>query len=200
MTTEFSLRHVVVFAVLQCGGDNAFVDTEDVAVAANRLAPGRLTWRKYPDQINLELVRVYLSDAKKPANGTLLLGTGVKGWRLSAQGLRWVRENESAFEEAFQSKLLSARPQRTASVTNSRTQRERERLCSTHAWQKWAGNAKAEITQQDASEVFRIDSYASENLVDIKIGRLQQLFADDEQVSEFINFAHQALKVGHGNR
>jgi hypothetical protein len=201
LTTDFSLRHVVVFAVFQCGGDSSFVDTEDVAVAANKLAPGRLTWRKYPDQINLELVRVYLSDAKKSANGILLLGTGVKGWRLSAQGLQWVRDNHEAFERAFESKLLSARPQRSGSVTNTRTQRERERLCATQAWKKWASDARSEVTLQEASEVFRIDSYASENLVDIKIGRLQQMFADDEQLAQFINFAHQALKAAnYGNR
>src|SRR6476619_4281374 len=98
LTSEFSLHHVVAFAVLHCGGDGQFVDTEDVAVAANKLAPGRFTWRKYPDQINLELVRVFLSDAKKPAKGGLLLGSGTKGWRLSTSGLAWVRENAAQFE------------------------------------------------------------------------------------------------------
>lgn len=200
MTTDFSLRHVVVFAVLQCGGDTSFVDTEDVAVAANKLAPGRLVWRKHPEQINLELVRVYLSDAKKPANGALLLGTGVKGWRLSAHGLRWVRENQEAFESAFAAKLLSARPKRTGSANNTRTQRERERLCATQAWKKWSARAGNDITQQEASDVFRIDSYASETLVDIKIGNLQQIFATDEHVTGFINFVHQILRTGHGSR
>ena len=36
------------------GGETRRVDTEDIAVKANELAPGRFAWKKYPDQINLE--------------------------------------------------------------------------------------------------------------------------------------------------
>lgn len=200
LTSEFSLHHIVAFAVLQCGGDSEFVDTEDVAVAANKLAPGRFAWRKYPDQINLELIRVFLSDAKKPTKGGLLLGTGAKGWRLSASGLAWVRENAAQFESAFSAKLLASGPKRTQSVTNTRIERERERICATSAWKRWSGDASTELTLREVSEVFRIDSYASANLIDIQIGRLQQMFAEDEVLSHFITHAQTALKAAHGNR
>lgn len=200
LTSDFALHHVVAFAVLHCGGDSEFVDTEDVAVAANTLAPGRFTWRKYPDQINLELVRVFLSDAKKPAKGGLLLGTGTKGWRLSTSGLAWVRENAAQFETAFSAKLLSTKPKKSRSLTNTRIERERERICATPAWKRWTNDRATELTQREVSEVFRIDSYASDNLIDIQIGRLQQMFAEDDDLSFFINHAHTALKAAHGNR
>lgn len=200
MTIEFSLHHIVAFAVLQCGGDSEFVDTEDVAVAANKLAPGRFTWRKYPDQINLELIRVFLSDAKKPAKGGLLLGTGAKGWRLSASGLAWVREHAAQFEGAFLEKSLATRPKRTRSVTNTRIERERERICATSAWMRWSANAATELTPREVSEVFRIDSYASANLIDIQVGRLQHMFAEDEELSQFIAHVQKALKAAHDNR
>jgi len=200
LTSDFSLHHVVAFAVLQCGGDAEFVDTEDVAVAANKLAPGRFTWRKYPDQINLELIRVFLSDAKKPAKGGLLLGTGAKGWRLSTSGLAWVRENSTQFERAFSAGVFSARPKRTRSASNARLERERERICSTAAWQRWVANADTALTDREISEVFRIDSYASANLIDIQVGRLQQMFVDDEEISLFITHAQSALKAAYGNR
>ncbi len=40
------------------------------------LAPNRFGWRKYLKQINSELARVYLSDAKKTAKGALPSGSG----------------------------------------------------------------------------------------------------------------------------
>ena len=67
---------IVTLAVYLLGGDQKVIDTEDVAVKAYQLAPGRFSWRKYPDQVNLELVRVYLSAGKKPSRGAWLEGSG----------------------------------------------------------------------------------------------------------------------------
>src|SRR5207247_2468881 len=71
---------IIVLATYVLGGERQPIDTEDLAVKANELAPGRFSWRKYQDQINLELVRVYASDAKKEAKGALLRGSGDEGW------------------------------------------------------------------------------------------------------------------------
>lgn len=64
MTTSskkfLSNSETVLVAVYLLRGDSNSVDTEDVAVKANELAPGAFTWRKYRDQINLEIVRVVL--------------------------------------------------------------------------------------------------------------------------------------------
>ena len=51
-----SQAEMVTLAVYRLGGAQRAVDTEDVAVEAHKLAPGRFSWRKYPDQINLELI------------------------------------------------------------------------------------------------------------------------------------------------
>ena len=59
-----SNHEIVTLAVYLLGGDTQYVDTEDAAVKANELAPGRFTWRKYRDQINIENVRTFLSDAE----------------------------------------------------------------------------------------------------------------------------------------
>ena len=67
---------------------------------ANELAPGRFTWRKYKDQINLEVVRVYLSDAKKKAKGAYLIGSGNSGWTLSEAGLAFAREHVDEVERS----------------------------------------------------------------------------------------------------
>src|SRR5437660_4246482 len=89
------LRHteLVTWAVYLLGGDQRRIDTEDVAVKSFQLAPHRLAWRKYPEQINLELVRVYLSNAKKAEHGSLLTGSGRTGWSLTQKGLMWIRSS-----------------------------------------------------------------------------------------------------------
>ena len=79
MTKKLSQNEIVTLALFHLGGETRFVDTEDIAIKAHDLAPGQFTWRKYPEQINLELVRVSLSDAKKPENGILVSGSGTKG-------------------------------------------------------------------------------------------------------------------------
>lgn len=65
MRNSFSNHEIVTLAVYLLGGEAKVIDTEDVAVKANEIAPGRFTWRKFPEQINIENVRTFLSDAKK---------------------------------------------------------------------------------------------------------------------------------------
>jgi hypothetical protein len=87
-----SNHEIVTIAVYLLGGDTQRIETEDIAVKSNELAPGRFTWRKYPEQINIENVRTFLSDAKKPKNGLYLLGAGKDGWILTEAGLAFAIE------------------------------------------------------------------------------------------------------------
>src|SRR4051794_5780323 len=96
LTGAASQAELVTLAVYRLGGAQRAVDTEDIAVEANKLAPGRFSWRKYPDQINLELIRVHLSDAKK-RNG-MLIGAGRTGWRLTQEGLNWAEKADGSIE------------------------------------------------------------------------------------------------------
>src|SRR5262249_58250391 len=89
LTTDLSQAEAVTLALYRLGGAQRAIDTEDAAVEAHRIAPGRLSWKKYPDQINLELIRVFLSDAKK---NELVVGSGRTGWRLTQRGLKSAKE------------------------------------------------------------------------------------------------------------
>lgn len=151
MNRELANHEIVTIAVYLLGGEREPVDTEDVAKKANELAPGRFTWRKYKDQINLEVVRVYLSDAKKKAKGAYLIGLGNTGWTLSEAGLAFVRANVGAVE--------TLGPREAVGQDRVRLQRERARLMSTDAYAKVASGQKEEVTQRDAESFFRIDSY-----------------------------------------
>ena len=87
---SLSNHEIVTLAVYLLGGDTMRIDHEDVAVKANELAPGRFTWRKYKNQINIKNISAFLWDARKPKNGGYLIGTDVDGWMLTEQGLKQI--------------------------------------------------------------------------------------------------------------
>jgi hypothetical protein len=71
-------------ALLRLGGDTAFIDLEDVAVEAHRLAPDRFRWRRH-DFPNLDLVRITLSDANKGSARMVLYDRS--GRKLTVDGI-----------------------------------------------------------------------------------------------------------------
>jgi len=184
LTKEVSQIDLVTLAVYALGGERRAIDTEDVAVKAHEMAPTRFSWRKYPQQINLELIRVYLSAAKNPAKGGLLDGSGTIGWTLTPKGLRWAKEEGTRLLEAGH----LDRPREEAgggSIGEQRWRRERERILGTVAWSRWTGGEE-DVAVRDAQDVFRIDSYAVGRMKTLKISRLRSLFDSDPEVSSFL--------------
>ena len=179
---------LAALALYALGGGERVIDTEDVAIKVQELAPGRFAWRKYPNQINLELVRVALSDARKPENGSLVAGKGRTGWSLTAAGQRWAENNAPRFLEAD---LTTERAERSAgSIDERRWRRERTRLLATDAWQQWSvGGDPTVMTREATHDLFRIDRYVVGRAREIKINRLRKLFGDDEEIAPFIEAA-----------
>jgi len=195
LTRDLSQAQIVTLAVFLLGGDQHAIDTEDVAVKAHDLAPGRFSWRKYPKQINLELVRVYLSDAKKSDKGAMLSGSGRTGWRLTQNGLLWA--GESAKDLPIADLSRSRTQSRSGSVDEQRWRRERARILRTDAWQSWE-EGRRQISTRDACAVYRIDSYATGALRETKITRLRSLFSEDPEIAPFLD--HLASLVSETER
>lgn len=180
----------MVLAAYLCGADARAIDTEDVAVKAFELAPSRFGWRKHADQINLELVRVSLSDAKKPEKGSLLDGSGKTGWTLTPAGLQWAKIAEA---KLLRSDLSRSREVgRGGSIDEQRWRRERDRVQTTRAWAQWSNDEA--VSARDAAEVFRIDSYAVGRMRSLKITRLKSLFAEDEVILPFLSSMEQIIQ------
>lgn len=157
---------------------------------AHELAPTRFAWRKYPNQINLELVRVYLSDAKNPKKGGYMDGSGRSGWTLTPRGVRWARAQQKKLPTA---ELDRPREQaRGGPLGEQRWRRERERILASDAWERWSVGER-HIDLRDAEAVFRIDSYAVGRMRQLKMERLRALFEADEEVLPFLEFASAAL-------
>jgi hypothetical protein len=139
-TSSLANHQIVTLAVYLLGGETKQIDTEDIAVKANILAPGRFCWRKYPAQINIETVRAFLSDAKKTKNGSYLSGVGKDGWLLTQAGLRFALENVNVLQSADLSRnRITAREKKRIRI-------ERERMLSTPAFAKFERGSRSVLS------------------------------------------------------
>jgi len=190
---RFSKRELAVVAVFLLGGDKKFVDTEDVAVQASKIAPRAFAWRKYPDQINLELLRAVLSDAKKKQFGALLHGTGTRGWRLSDAGVIWARGKGQALLSKGQPDIAPW----AGSSDARRSDKELQRVRASAAWAQWS--AGGTVDPDAAKLLLRIDDYATPEMRDQKVARLRSAIMADEEAARFLETAVAALKSQVGD-
>ena len=170
---EFNNQDIVVLAVYAVGGADRYVYTEDVAVQAAKIAPGRFSWRKYKEQINIDTVRKRLWDAAKNKDGPLLLGSEKEGWLLTEAGLEFSKANaERAGSEDLQRTRQSQREQ-------TWTTRERARMVSEQAFEKWNRGQLDQITSVEAERLFRIDDYVIGKARAARLKRALDAFAND---------------------
>lgn len=164
---------IVTLAVYVLGGEARYVDTEDVAFKANELAPGRFTWVKYPEQINIHTVKTYLWDAKSDRRGSLLLGSEKDGWMLSANGLELARSRVDALKG-----VKATRKKPTAAEQRWRSN-ERVRMLSSDAYRKLKTAGTDAVTAEEAESFFRLNAYVVGQARERKITRILNMFGDD---------------------
>ncbi len=177
---SFANHEIVTLAVYLLGGDTVYVDTEDVAVKANEFAPGRFTWRRVRDQINLEIIRVYLSDAKKPDKGGYLLGSGTDGWMLTEKGLDFSRRRVKDLRGID----LSRKPMGTKE--RQRLRNERARMLTDEAFIKFEAGGAESVSRREAEAFFRVDDYVVGDARERKIVRILNTFAEDPELGKAV--------------
>ena len=134
---------ITVMAVYQLGGAVHHIHLEDVAMKAAELSPKRFCWRKYPDQINLESVRISL----KSELGSIkkrVLGSIRDGWMLTPEGLAWClatvsREDNQALLDELQ--------------------REIDRAKRTAAFSKTVNGKVEEVSMLEVEALLRVNNY-----------------------------------------
>lgn len=182
-------HEMVTLAVYLVGGDTQEVDTEDVAVKVNELAPGRFCWRKYKDQINIEIIRAFLSDAKKKKCGELLTGTGTSGWLLTSAGRDFSISNIHRVAHA------AARIDRLSPDEKRWRRQEHARVATSDAFKKFSSGNKQLVTIRDVEAVFRLNEYIVGEARHNKVQRMVNALAEDDEVGAAIQFlADLALK------
>lgn len=177
---DLANHEIVVLAAYLAGAWYKYVDTEDIAVKANEIAPGRFTWRKYKDQINIDTVRKRLWDATKGKKGAYLIGSERGGWLVTEAGCQ--------FAESSLTKLDWLDLSRTRLSRNEETWlgRERIRMLAETAYRKFhAGEAK-DITAAEAERFFRVDDYVVGDARKGKIERAKSVFANEPELRNAI--------------
>lgn len=185
-----SNHQIVTLAVFLLGGDSKRVDTEDVAVKSNELAPGRFSWRKYPDQINIKNISAFLWDARKPKNGSYLIGADNDGWMLTESGLDFAKSQVAGLKNSTLARAPLNPKER------SLLRRERERLLATDAFVKFSSNHSGEISMQEAESFFRVDAYVTGDARMEKILRTKNRFGDDAELGPLIKLLESKLSKG----
>lgn len=173
-------QDLVVLALYELNGDDSPVELEHIAYKVSALAPGRFNWRHYPEQIDIERVRVRLSDNKKAEHGRRVAGGGKSGWWLTAAGLVWAVK---ASKEV--SLTAQARPPIDA-TENRRRNIELVRIQNLPAWDKFQSSQLASATLAEAEAVFRLEEYVEGDRRKQIVDRGLNLFSSDEQISEFL--------------
>ena len=193
MNAKLANHEIVTVAVFLLGGDTKYIDTEDVAIKANAIAPGRFTWTKYPDQINIDTVRKRLWDGKKPEKGEYLVGSEQQGWMLTEKG--------QAFAKQQASKLRKVDLTRTRRSTKERgwLNREHGRLLSTEAFEKYKRGDAAAITNEDVQRFFRLTNYVFGKARTERIGRIVNFFSSDPDLGQLVQELAKKLEGGGAN-
>lgn len=187
---ELANHEIVTLAVYLLGGDSQRHDTEDIAKKADQLAPGRFTWRKYPDQINIDTVRKRLWDSTKPDKGGFLHGTEKDGWMLTDSGLNFAKSHAQSLEQMDLSRRAMNSKERNL------IRRERERMISSDAFAKFSLNRTESISSQEAESFFRVDAYVTGEARLEKILRAKNRFGEDPELGPLIKLLEAKLSKG----
>jgi hypothetical protein len=185
---------VVVLALADAGGATKVVDTEDVAVEAHRLAPAAFSWKKYPEQIAIDSVRVHLYDGKKVQHGTRVGGSLREGWHLTSAGRSWVEEQGAAVRAALG---LRGPATREADRPESRqAEFDRRRMRSSRAFTAWSEGQP--LRKVDAEAVLRLTPYATAAERETKVGRFEAAAGDDQELVTFVEAVATLLRGEEG--
>jgi hypothetical protein len=175
--TDLSNSEIVVIAAFRAGAAGLHADTEDIAVQANEIGPGRFTWKKYPEQINIDTVRKRLWDARKRGH---LVGSERDGWLLTETG--------TAFARQYRRSLGAEKTTRLSLNERKWRRMEKVRLLTTAAHLKFGSGEMSSITAREAQGFFRIDAYVSKSAIEDKILRLLNAFSDDHEIGATVKY------------
>jgi len=154
-----------LLALHDLGGERQAVDTEDVAMRAAQVAPKSFRWRKYPDQVDLERVRIALKHNKE--HEPALVSGGIRdGWQLTAEGLK----------ECL--KFRGASP-----VADSA---EAKRMRLSKAFATWSGEHKDALRREDVLELLRVNDYFPESKRRQRAAAVVNAAAGDAELEYFV--------------
>jgi len=179
--TDLNSYHLAAIAVFLVGGATTAIHTEDVAIKAYEVAPHRFSWKRYPDRIDLEAVRVALRHASEPQHGALVAGSIETGWMLTPTGLAWAEKIAPQFEDFVTSQARRGSHQ-------AAMQTERERLLQTNAWRKFRDGNMDEVSIYDFYSFARVNEYTSRAKYEERMSYLRIVSASESGLATLVDY------------
>lgn len=142
MASTTTPKMAALLALYDLGGDHRAVDTEDVAMRAAQVAPKAFRWKRYPEQVNLEAVRLSLKHNKEQIPA--LVSGGIRdGWQLTQEGVKACV-------------TLRGRP------TVAKSEEEAEWIRQSNVFTTWRKNGEDAVTRTALLELLRVNDYFPE--------------------------------------
>jgi hypothetical protein len=186
--SELSNHQIVALSIARLGGSVRKIDTEDVAVLAFDLAPKRFCWKKYPDKIDLIIIRNALSNASKPRNGQLIKGGFGGGWMLSKKGVTWLATLPN--DLLFGHSSLDNPRESLANPFDS----ERQKLRQSRAVNKFRLGESDAISLSELYEFVRVNEYFPLRKRLERFAVIENAVAEDEELLKVWEFLKRRFK------
>lgn len=174
---------LVTIALGNLGGHEKQIDTEDIAIHVDELAPGKFSWRKYPQHIDLQVVNQSLQDARRERNGGLVLGNSARGWTLSQAGMEWIKNTNIADNRSL-ADLVSFR---RGSLLLSQ-ELEIRRLLDTNAFALFCEGKTVKLTRNDFFNFAKINEYFPQKARQRRFTFIESTISENEQLQGLWQF------------
>ena len=143
--TKYKNSDITVIALYQLGAALRYIHLEDVALKAAELSPKTFSWKKFPEQINLETVRLALKNELRLPNSRVQ-GSIREGWMLTSQGLLWCLGDTTIVKNKISIEQIN---------------KEIARFKNTETFGKILNNDSKNISDGELKLFLRIDDYFS---------------------------------------
>lgn len=177
---------VLALATLhELGGSMKFVDIELLAEQAYKIAPDRFGWRrKYPywERVRMAFVHANENEQRRGEQPLVISNTDGSGWKLTSEGVAFVRNNATKAES------VTGRKRASASAASPSGRRVRE-IKKHAAYGKFAhGTAVADIERYELADLLICppDSSAAVVMRKVDAARAAATDVDDKDVLRFL--------------
>jgi|SRR5208282_2664207 len=173
---------IALAALERLGGAERYIDIEDVTLEAYSKAPDRFSWRtkhQYPSQERVRTAFVHANQREqKRGRGPLVVSkTDGTAWKLTSDGLVWVRQNNTT------------RSGRVAGGAGSMSTKRVRDIRRHHAFEAYRnGTPIAQIARHELAELLVCPPDAPREAVRRKVDRARLAAVDvrDDEVKRFL--------------
>ena len=174
--TELTNDKILALAIYKVSGEYGNCDAEDIAVTADQLVKGKYRWKKYKKYIDLSLVKTLLANSRDRAK--MIDGGDKDGWKLSSKGIKVVNDIKDKISYSGQ------RLERLSKFDKSKIEFEIDRISNSPALSCYINNKS--IDKNDISKIFKIDEYATTEVIEKNSFMLIRLMRGRNEIIKFL--------------